>query len=145
MPATNFTAIGLGGQATAASTDLDIGYAGCYQGQVFVQNSTTAVSKTFKLPKNSEILSFLVDVTTAYDSVTSAVLTIGTAAAGTQYVTSVDVKAAAGRIAVTFTGAQLLAMENITTNTTLVATVTVVGATTAGRMKLLVHYIPGNN
>lgn len=145
MPATNYTALTLGGAPTALSTDLDIGYGACYQSQVFVQNSTTAVSKTFKLPKNSEILSFLVDVTTAYDSATSAVLSVGLTAGATQYVTSVDLKAAAGRIAIVFTGAQLLAMENITTNTTLIGTVTVVGATTAGRMKLKIHYIPGNN
>lgn len=145
MPATNFTALGLGGPLTAAATDLDVGYTPVYQFKAISQNSTAAVSVTFKVPKNSQIISFPVFGTAQYDSATTAVLTIGTAAAGTQYVTSVDVKGGTGLMTVTYTDAQRLAMENVTTNITVVATVTVVGATTAGRVMVGIHYIPGNN
>jgi len=145
MPATNFTAISLGTSPTAASTDLDIGYAGAYQFGVIVQNSTTAVSVTHKLPKNSRILAIVPNTTVAFDSATSATFTAGTTAGGTTYVSGVDLKATAGRLSPTYTGAQLLAMENITTNTTVVVTATPVGATTAGRLSYWIHYIPGNN
>lgn len=145
MPATHFTALKLGGNPLALSTALDVGDAAVYQSAVLSQNSTTAVSATINVPKNSRLISFLVDVTTVFNSGTSAILTVGVSAADTTYVTSVDVKAAAGRIAVTFTGAQLLAMENVVNNTAVVATITPTGATSTGRVKFSVHYIPGNN
>jgi hypothetical protein len=104
------------------------------------QNSTNAVSLTMNLPLNSQILSFNIDVTTAFDSATSATLTIGTAAAGTQYVSGVNAKTA-GRAAPTLTTAQLTNMANIGSNSAVVATVTPSGATTAGTVLVTVLYV----
>lgn len=113
---------------------------------VFTQSATNAnvtgltQDITFTLPKNSQILGFLVDVLTAYDSATSATLSIGTASAGTQYAGSINAKTA-GRAAPTLSAAQLLAMSNIGTNTTVVATVTSVGQPTAGSVRVTAQYV----
>lgn len=111
------------------------------QTATYTQNSTTAVSTTFYLPPNSQITAFFIDSLVAYNSVTSATLTIGTAAAGTQYVSGVDMKAAAGRLSPTLTAAQLTNMANIGTNTSVVATITVVGATSAGNGRITIEYV----
>ena len=65
----------------------------------------------------------------------------GTAAAGTQYVSSTDVFAG-GRIALTFTAAQLLAMSDIGSNTSVVVTLDPDGtiSTTQGVIRLTVVY-----
>ncbi|SCB30316.1 hypothetical protein [Rhizobium lusitanum] len=118
----------------------DQGYALMSQRVSLTQNSTTAVTGRVDLPQGSQITGFNIDVTTAYDSATSATLTIGTAAAGTQYVGAVDAKTA-GRAAPTLSAAQLTAMQNITTNHGVFVTVTPVGATTAGAVTVTVFYV----
>lgn len=95
---------------------------------------------SFTLPKNSQIVAFFIDVLTAYDSATSATLSIGTASGGTQYVGSVNAKTA-GRAAPTLSAAQLAAMDDIGTSTTVVATVTSVGQPTAGSVRVTVQYV----
>lgn len=117
------------------------------QSTSITQNSTTAVSSTLYIPAGARIVDFNVDVLTAFDSATSATLTIGTAAAGTQYVSGVDAKTA-GRAAITYTAAQLAAMNGVTvtgtaaaTVPTMVVTVTPVGATTAGYVVVTVLYV----
>lgn len=114
------------------------------------QNSTNNVDQTFYLPAGSQITTFVVDVLTAFDSATSATLTIGLTAGGTEYVTSVNAKTA-GRAALTFTGAQLTAMLSSATNTSatnssgvptsaVVVRIAPVGATTAGQVQVTIHY-----
>lgn len=110
------------------------------QTAVMDQNSTTAVSNTFYLPANSQILDVVADVLVAFNSATSATLTVGSAAAGTQYAGGVDAKTA-GRTYPTYSAAQLAAMGSITTNTSVVATVTPVGATSAGQVRVTVQYV----
>jgi hypothetical protein len=112
------------------------------------QNSTNAVSSTLYIPAGSRIVDFNIDVLTAFNSGTSATLSIGTAAAGTQYVGSVDVKTATGRIAPTFTAAQLAAMDCVSvlgvaapTTAPVVVTVTPSGATSAGYVQVTVLYV----
>lgn len=105
------------------------------------QNSTNVVDLTFTLPANAQILNFFFDVTTAFNSATSATLSAGTASGGTQYASGVDVKTAAGRIAPTFTGTQVANMSNITTNTSVVVSVTPVGATSAGAVNATIVYV----
>ena len=95
---------------------------------------------SFVLPKNAQIVAFFIDVLTAYDSATSATLSIGSASGGTQYVGSVNAKTA-GRAAPTLSAAQLLAAANITTNSTVVATVTSVGQPTTGSVRVTVQYV----
>jgi hypothetical protein len=112
------------------------------------KNSTTAVSSTLYIPAGSIIESIVVDVLTAFDSATSATLSVGTSAGGTQYASGVNVKAATGRIAVTYTAAQLAAMSGQTvlgvaapTTAPVVVTITPVGATTAGYVHVTINYI----
>ena len=112
------------------------------------QNSTTAVSSTLYIPAGSIIESVVVDVLTAFDSATSATLSVGLTAGGTQYVSGVDVKTATGRIAAVYTAAQLAAMSGQTvlgvaapTTAPVVVTITPVGATSAGYVHVTINYI----
>lgn len=105
-----------------------------------VQNGTNAVSKTLYLPKAAIIVDIIADNLTPWNSATSAVLSVGSAAGGTQYAGSVDAKAT-GRIRPTLTGAQLNAMASIGSTTPVVATVTPTGATSAGETKVTVLYV----
>ena len=123
--------------STAVSNDS--GFVLVSQTATITQNSTSVVSTTFTVPASSQILDINVDVLTAFDSATTAVLSIGTAAAGTQYASAVNAKTA-GRTIPTFSAAQLLAMADITTNTSVVATVTPTGATTAGLVRVTIIY-----
>jgi len=63
------------------------------------------------VPPGCRLSAFDIDVLTAFDSATSATLSIGTTSGGTDYVSGVNVKAATGRIAPTLTAAQLAAMS----------------------------------
>lgn len=103
-------------------------------------SSTTTASATLYLPPNSQIISFITDIQTAYDSVTSATLSIGTAAADTTYVGSFNAKTG-GRTVPTYAAAAVTAMSNIGTNTAVVATVTIVGTTTTGTVQVTCMYI----
>lgn len=133
------------------NTYKNVGNSVVMQSQTITQNSTNAVSATFYLPAQSQIVNFNIDTTVSWNSATSAILTIGLTAGGTEYVTSIDVKAATGRSAYTFTQAQLIAMLSAAINTTdsaaagqpisrLVATVTPTGATSAGTTVITVCY-----
>ena len=130
----------LGDQQPGDPNGSNLGYTVLSQTAVINQNSTNAVSASFNLPANSQILDIVPDVITAFDSVTSATLTVGTAAAGTQYAGAVNAKTA-GRAVPAYTGAQLGAMANIGTNTAVVATVTPVGATTVGQVQVTIRYV----
>ena len=103
-------------------------------------NATLVQSASVFLPANSQLVDVFTDVLTPYNSATSATLTIGTAAGGTQYVTSVNAKTG-GRNTTTHTAAQATAMANIGTNTTVVATVTSVGQPTAGQVRVTYLYV----
>lgn len=105
----------------------------------------TAVSATITLPASSQIIDFFLD--TIQDEVvgggtaTAINVTIGTAAAGTQYLSATDV-IGGGRAALTFTTAQLAAMDDIGTNQSVVVTVDPNGtiSTTQGIYRLTVVY-----
>ena len=105
----------------------------------------TATSATITLPASSQIIDFVadmvVDEVVGAGTATTIPMTIGTAAAGTQYVSSTNVFAG-GRIALTFTAAQLLAMSDIGTNTSVVVTLDPNGTivTTQGVIRLTVVY-----
>jgi hypothetical protein len=83
-----------------------------------------AVSGSIVIPANSQIVNFFVDTLTAPvgGTATTAPITIGTAAAGTQYLSSTNCYTA-GRTALSFTAAQLTSMSNVSTNTSVFATV----------------------
>jgi len=148
MGATHFSGPVVSGDLQQGETNgPNQGFAVLSQSTSITQNSTNAVSSTLYIPAGARIVDFNVDVLTAFDSATSATLTIGTAAAGTQYVSGVDAKTA-GRAAITHTAAQLAAMNDVTvtgtaspTVPTMVVTVTPVGATTAGYVVVTVLYV----
>lgn len=105
----------------------------------------TAVSGSIAIPTGAQIISFEIDTLTAPvaggGTATTAPITIGTAAAGTQYLSATDCFAA-GRTALAFTAAQLTAMSNVGTNTSVVATVDPNGtiSTTQGVWQVTVVY-----
>ncbi|CAB4131851.1 hypothetical protein UFOVP125_61 [uncultured Caudovirales phage] len=105
----------------------------------------TAVSASVTLPASSQIVQFfidqVVDEVVGGGTATTINATIGTAAAGTQYVSSTNV-VAGGRAALTFTAAQLLAMSDIGSNTSVYFTIAPNGtiSTTQGVYRLTVVY-----
>lgn len=107
----------------------------------------TAVSGTITLPANSQILNFTVDRIVAQSvgggTATAIAATVGTAAAGTEYMSS-TAAVSAGRLAPTSTVAQLNAMSNIGNNTNVVLTIAPNGTilTTQGQFLLTVTYVP---
>lgn len=124
----------------SASGYSDAGLAVMSQSVTLNQNSTTAVTAVVYLPANAQIVDFLIDDLTVWNSASSAVLSIGTAAAGTQYAGSVDVTKA-GRQTPTYTSAQLTAMADIGSNVAVYVTVTPTGATSAGSTLVTIRYI----
>lgn len=105
----------------------------------------TATSASVTLPAESQIISFFVDMVqdevVGAGTATEIAMTIGTAAAGTQYVSSTNIFAG-GRAALTFTAAQLAAMANIGTNQGVFITVDPNGtiSTTQAIVRLTVAY-----
>jgi hypothetical protein len=105
----------------------------------------TATSATLTLPASSQIIDFYVDMVqdevVGDGTATAIAMTIGTAAAGTQYVSSTDIFAG-GRAALTFTAAQLAAMADIGTSQSVVITVDPNGtiSTTQAIVRLTVVY-----
>ena len=105
----------------------------------------TATSATLTLPASSQIIDFVADMTVnevvGGGTATTIPMTIGTAAAGTQYLSATDVFAG-GRIALAFTAAQLSAMADIGSNTSVVVTLDPNGtiSTTQGVIRLTVVY-----
>lgn len=103
-------------------------------------DATLVQNATFKLPSGAQVVDFFVDVLTAYDSATSATLSAGTTSGGTQYLSGINVKTA-GRRPNAFSAAQLAAMDDVGTSTSLVATVTSVGQPTAGQVRVTMVYV----
>ena len=96
-----------------------------------------ATTTPFVLPAGAQILNIYIDVTTAFT--TSSTLAVGDGTTADKYVTAITT-AAAGRQALTFSGAQLTAMYNIGTSDVQV-TVTMAGTTaTAGAGFITIGY-----
>jgi hypothetical protein len=91
------------------------------------------------LPAGAQLINIFVDTLTAWDSVTSAGLTIGTAAGGTELLGSSDVKSN-GRETTAPTAAQLAVWDDIGTTTTMYIRVAQVGNTTAGQARVTFVY-----
>jgi hypothetical protein len=122
-------------------------------GFVVVSQTTTvttvstgaARSATITIPASSQIISFFVDMVTdevvGGGTATTIPVTIGTAAAGTQYLSATDVFAG-GRATLAFTAAQLTAMSSVGNNTSVVITADPNGtiSTTQAVIRLTVVY-----
>lgn len=147
MTATHFSGPVMTGTKQAGETNgPNMGYTVLQQTVTLAQDGTNAVSATAYLPPGSKIIDIIVDVLTAFNSATSAVLSVGETAGGTEYASSVNAKTA-GRTRPTFTAAQLAAMNNMTvlgvadpTPAPVVTTITPTGATTAGFVEVTVLY-----
>ncbi len=85
----------------------------------------TATSATITIPASAQIINFIVDVVQLQvigaGTATTMPVTIGIAAAGTQYVSATDA-VAGGRVALAFTAAQLTAMSDVGANQSVVIT-----------------------
>jgi len=129
-----------GDKEAGVSGGSNVGLVVLSQTMLISRDATLVQSGSINLPVNSQIINIVADVLTAYDSATSATLTVGTAAAGTQYASGVNAKTA-GRTIPTFTAAQLANMQDTTTNVPVVATVTSVGQPTVGQVRVTVNYV----
>ncbi len=128
-----------GATVVAAS---DLGYATFAKSVTLQAATVAAVDGTIVLPVGAQIVGLYIDTTVAWTATGAVTFTAGTASAGTQYVTSVDLKTVT-RGAPTLTAAQLLAMNNISTNTSLVCTATTAsGSNAVGTTIVTVLYIP---
>ena len=123
----------------------DSGFVVCSQAVTVGFNGSTAVDGTLILPRGSQIRDITVLVGTAFNSATSNTLSIGYASGGTQLLTSLDVKTAAGRIPLTATHVAGTQAANwaagIGDNTTIVVTQTPVGAASAGSVTVAINYV----
>jgi hypothetical protein len=105
----------------------------------------TATSATITIPASSQIIDLIVDGTVVAvaggGTATEVNVTIGTAAAGTQYLSATDA-IAGGRVALAFTAAQTAAMADVGANTSVVITADPDGtiSTTQGVYRLTVVY-----
>lgn len=118
----------------------NVGRVVLHQSVTINQDGANAVTQVIHLPAGSVILQVLADTDVAWNSATSALLSVGTAAGGTQYVTGVDVRTG-GRAVAPHTAAQAAAMRDIGANTAVHCTVTPVGATSAGSTRVHLIYV----
>ena len=119
-------------------------------------DTTLVQNATFYIPAGSQILNAWVDVTTGYNSATSATLSIGKTSGGTEYASGVNVKTT-GRTTPTFTTTQLTNMLNtpvdVSSSATgnngacsaVIATVTSVGQPTGGATQVTIQYIQSDD
>ena len=117
-------------------------------------DTTLVQNATFYIPAGSQILNAWVDVTTGYNSATSATLSIGKTSGGTEYASGVNAKTT-GRTTPTFTTTQLTNMLNTPVDvaaansqqasSAVIATVTSVGQPTAGATQVTIQYIQSDD
>lgn len=110
-------------------------------GLVVLNQSTTlglATTTPFVLPAGAQIQDIYIDVTTTFTS--GATLAVGDGTTVDKYVTAITTPAA-GRQAITYSGAQLTAMYNIGTSDVQI-TVTMAGTTAvAGAGYITIEYV----
>lgn len=107
-----------------------------------VAGSHAAVSSSVTLPANAKIIDYYVDtLVAATGTIANLTTTVGTAAGGTQYMTSTDFITTT-RGAVAKTVAQLAKMANIGSDTDVVLTIdgNAAATTTQGTLQLTVVY-----
>lgn len=155
-PGTQFAGPLISGPRQYADNDgpANTGLVELTQTRTLTQNGVNNVSGTFTIPEHCQITEFLIDNRVVWNSAVSAGLTIGIAALGTEYMSSLNLLAAGinapTRVRVPAllagppvpTAAQLLAMKDTGVNKSVVATVAVAaGATTTGETIITMRYI----
>ena len=120
----------------------DVAY-GVFTKTVTLQAATvTNVDTTVLVPAGCQILSITADSSVAWTAAGAVVLTAGITAGGTEYITSVDLKTVT-RSAPTLTAAQLGAMANVGSNTSLVLRAnTASGSNAVGTTIVTVLFVP---
>ena len=120
----------------------DVAY-GVFSKTVVLQAATvTNVEATVAIPAGAQILSITADSSVAWTATGAVVLTAGITAGGTEYITTVDLKTVV-RSAPTLTAAQVGAMANVGTNTSLVLRAnSASGANTVGTTVVTVLFVP---
>lgn len=111
------------------------------------QNGSTAVDGLIYIPRYCTITDIKILIGTAFDSATSNTLSIGFSSAGTELVTSANVKAAAGLLPLTATHVTATQVPNwltTGTNTTIYCTQTPVGAASTGSVTVKITYTVPN-
>lgn len=150
MGVTRFTGpVMVGTKLKGDTNGPNLGFTRLVQTQLITQNGAGTQDFVINIPASSILADFDIDILTSFDSATSAALTIGNAAGGTQFVSSTDLKASAGRVAITYTAAQLAQMAGLSTagaaapnGETINIRVVATGATTAGVVRVAAHYAP---
>lgn len=104
-------------------------------------NSSGDITTTIVLPADAYIVDIWVDVTTAWDSATSATLTVGRQGDTDAFASGLNLKTV-GRGVPTFDATQIVNIQNVgTSDVPIVINVTNVGAPTTGVAYLEVSYI----
>jgi len=126
----------------------NVGYAIFSQSAVVTTNAVgSASSATIIIPAGSQIVDYKVDgvvnAVAGAGTATAIAVTVGTTAAGAQYMTSTDM-VAGGRATTAITTAQAAAMDDVGTNTSVVITADPNGTivTTQAQYRLTVLYSP---
>lgn len=132
-------ALKAGAGFSEVTSGLGVGFAVFSQSKTNAGVSGLVQDIVFEIPAGSQLISITPDVLTAYDSATSATLSVGTASGGTQYASGINAKTA-GRAAVTVSAAQAAAMDDVGASTAVVATITSVGQPTAGLVRVTLMY-----
>lgn len=104
--------------------------------------SVTAVTNTdstLAIPSGAIIRSMTVYTTTAFTAVTDAMISVGSAAGGAQYVAAVSIKAV-GIVSLTLIGSNAAALANFTAGTLFVRVAQSGGSTAVGNATLVVSY-----
>ncbi len=122
-------------------TGSDHGFVVLSQSKTLAQSGSNSVSTSFNVPAYAQLVDFIADTSVAWNSGTSNTLTVGITANSTSYANSVNV-ASTGRLRPTYTAGQLANMNNVSTNTTVVASVSALGAAaTSGTTFFTMLYI----
>ena len=151
MTATHFSGPVVSGNLQSGQTGgPNVGFVRLAQTFNIAFDATLVQSFTANVPPGARLVSYDIDVLTAFNSATSATLSAGLTAGGTEYMSGVNVKTATGRITPTLTAAQLAAMSGqtvlgvaapIVAPGAVVFTVTSVGQPTAGLATVTLNYL----
>jgi len=133
---------------------LNVGTAVLTQQVPFTFDATLVQNVTFYIPSGSKIVNIFADVITAYNSATSATLSVGKTSGGTEYASGVNAKTT-GRTTPTFTTTQLTNMQSTPvdvvsvngngSSSAIVVTVTSVGQPTAGTGFVTLTYVQSDD
>jgi len=92
------------------------------------------------IPANAKIMAFTIDNVVPWSAGTTAVLRVGSAAGGAQYITGDNIKVTTGKINATHTAAQMASMDNVRNNQSVHCTVVTTGSHSQGETHITMWY-----